>query len=105
MRNALAAAMAATAIAVVLCIPAAYAGLRAYDVLFREEPDPATVVWSWSAHIAMFWRLAIGAYMATTIAPAAFWAARRRPAWTAKALGVSLVVASAMIVVQGVFLP
>jgi hypothetical protein len=105
MRNAPAFAVVATAIAVVLCIPAVYAALRAYDVLFRDEPDPATVIWSWSGHVAMFWRLAIGGYMAATIAPAAYWAARRHPAFAAKALGVLLFVASSLLVVQGVLLP
>jgi hypothetical protein len=105
MRNGPAFPVAVTAMAVILCVPAAYAALRAFDVLFRDEPDPATVVWSWSVHIAMFWRLAMAGYMAATIAPIAYWAARRHPAMAARGLGFLLFAASAMIVVQGVLLP
>ncbi len=97
------AALGATAIAVLFAIPATYSVLRAYDVFFRNEPDPATVVWS--SHIAMFWRLAVAGYMAATLAPIAYAAARRDLPRTVKTLGVLLFVASGTVGVQGLFLP
>jgi hypothetical protein len=44
----------------------AYAAMRAYDVMFVPEPDPATVVPS--ARVAYYWRLATAAYVALTVA-------------------------------------
>jgi hypothetical protein len=96
--------LAVTAIAVLLGVPATYSVLRAYDVLFRGEPDPATVVWS-SPHIAMFWRLAVGGYMAAMIGPVAYVAARRDLRRTVKTLEVLLVVVAGMLGVQGLALP
>ena len=42
----------------VLAVIVTYAVLRAYDVFFKEDPNPAMV--AWSSHIAMFWRVASG---------------------------------------------
>jgi hypothetical protein len=96
-------ALVVTAIAVLLGIPATYAALRAYDVLFQSEPDPATV--AWSPHVAMFWRLAVGGYMAAMIAPVAYVAALRDLRRTVRALGALSIVVAAMIGVQGLALP
>jgi hypothetical protein len=96
-------AVVVTAIAVLLAIPATYATLRACDVLFRSEPDPATV--AWSPHIAMFWRLAVGGYMAAMLAPVAYVAACRDLARTVEVLGALSIVVAAMIGVQGLALP
>jgi hypothetical protein len=96
-------ALVAALLAALLTVPAAYAILRAFDVLFRNEPDPATIVWS--AHIAMFWRLAIGGYAAGMVAPLGFMAARRDPARTMTALSAVAVAVAAMIGAQGLFLP
>ncbi len=90
-------------LAAILSIPATYASLRGFDVLFRNEPNPATVIWS--AKIAMFWRLGIGTYVAGMVTPLAFLAARADLARSVRAIVVLAVVAAAMIGVQGIFLP
>jgi hypothetical protein len=102
MRKKLPAAIAA-AIAALLTVPGTYALLRAYDVLFRSEPNPATV--AWSMHIAMFWRLAVASFVAGMVALAAYAAARRNLVRTLDALYVITFVAAAMIAGQGLALP
>jgi hypothetical protein len=92
-----------TAIAALLAIPATYACLRAYDVLFKSEANPASVIWS--AKIAMFWRLGIGAYVAGMVAPLAFLGARADLDRAVRVLATSAVVVAAMIAFQGLFLP
>jgi hypothetical protein len=92
-----------TVMAAVLAIPATYAVLRAYDVLFRSEPNPATIVWS--AHIAMFWRLGIGAYVGGMVAPLAYVAARRDPARSLRVLSGCVLAVAAMIGLQGLLMP
>ena len=96
-------ALIATLVAAVLSVPATYAVLRAYDVLFRNEPNPATIVWS--AHIAMFWRLGVGVYVAGMVAVLAYMAASRNIAGTTRVLYVSVYVVGAMIGVQGLLMP
>ena len=93
----------AALVAALLTIPAVYAGLRAYDVLFKSEVNPATVIFS--AKIAMFWRLGIGSYAAGMVAFAVFFLARRDLARTVRGLGVAAMVAAVMITLQGLFLP
>jgi hypothetical protein len=96
--------VAATVLAAVLVVPATYAILRAYDVLVRPpEANPATIVWS--AHIAMFWRLNVGAFVAGIVAPGAYFAASRDLARTMRMLNVCVLAAAAMIMVQGLFMP
>ncbi len=95
--------VAATAIAAILSIPATYALLRAYDVLFKKEPNPATIVWS--AHIAMFWRLNIGVFVAGMVAFPAYMAARADLTRTLRVLYVCSLVVAAMIGFQGLFMP
>ena len=95
--------LAAALIAAALVVPASYAALRAYDVLRGVEPNPAAV--GASLHVAMFWRLAIGGYLAGMAAPLAYLAARRDLARTMRALHVLVLVAGAMLVVQGLALP
>lgn len=89
--------------AAVVTIPAVYAVLRAYDVLFVAEPNPAIV--SASVKIAMFWRVWIAAYVAPVVAIAVHQIARRDLARGARILHVSVLVVAAMIGVQGIFLP
>jgi hypothetical protein len=96
-------AATAAAIAVLLTVPATYALLRTYDVLFRSEPNPATV--AWSTHIAMFWRLAVATFVAGMVALPAYAAARRNLVRTMGALYVLTLVAAAMIAGQGIALP
>jgi hypothetical protein len=93
----------APVVAALLCVPATYAALRAYDVVFRSEPNPATIVWT--PHIAMFWRLAIGGYVAGMVAPLVYLAACRDMRRTTRALYVSVFVVAAMSAVQGLLLP
>ena len=93
----------ATVLAAILSIPATYAVLRAYDVLFRKEPNPATIVWS--AHIAMFWRLGVGVYVAGMVAVLAYMAARANLARTIRVLCTAVVVAAVMIGFQGLLMP
>ncbi len=92
-----------TLVAALLSIPATYAVLRAYDVLFRTEPNPATIVWS--AHIAMFWRLGVGVYVAGMVSVLAYMAASRDLVRTIRVLYVGVFVVGAMIGVQGLLMP
>lgn len=94
----------AAALAWVLAVPATYALLRANDVLFGPAgADPAAV--SWSTHIAMFWRLGIGAYVSGIAAVLAYLAAERHPAATMRSLARLVIVVFALIGAQGLFLP
>jgi hypothetical protein len=93
----------ATTLAAILSVPATYAVLRAYDVLFKNEPNPATIVWS--AHIAMFWRLAVGIYVAGMVIPLALMAARANLGRTIRVLYVCVFVVAGMIGAQGLFMP
>ena len=95
--------LVAAGVAALLSVPASYAVLRAYDVLFKNEPNPDTIVWS--AHIAMFWRLAVGGYIAGMIVPLGYVAARKDLARTMRALELIVVVVAVMIGVQGLFMP
>jgi len=97
------AARIATVIAALLSVPATYSVLRAYEVVFKREPNPALVVWS--PHIAMFWRLAIAGYVAGMVAPLAYIAARRDLARTTRVLCASVFVVGAMIGIQGLLMP
>lgn len=93
----------ATVLAALISAPATYALLRAYEVLFRSEPNPATIVWT--PHIAVFWRIGIATYVAGMVAPLAYLAARRDVARLLRVLYPSLLVAGALIAVQGVSMP
>ena len=95
--------LAVVAIDALLSIVATYAFLRSYDVLFKSEPNPATIVWS--AHIAMFWRLWIGAYMAGMVTPLAYVAARKNLGATVRVLSVAVVVIAGASLVQGLLMP
>jgi hypothetical protein len=93
-----------TLVAALLVVPATYSFLRAYDVLVRPpEPNPATIVWS--AHIAMFWRLWIGAYMAGMVTPLAYVAARKNLGATVRVLSVAVVVIAGASLAQGLLMP
>jgi hypothetical protein len=95
--------LTAVLVAGLLVIPATYAVLRGYDVLFKAEANPATVIWS--NRIAMFWRLSIGGYFAGMVAFVVYLAARRNLARTIQTLDVLVLVVAAMITVQGLLLP
>jgi hypothetical protein len=93
----------ATVAAAVLSMPATYATLRAYEVLFKREPNPALVVWS--AHIAVFWRVGIAGYVAGMVAAFAYLAARRDLPRFTRFLCTCVFVVGAMIGVQGLLMP
>ena len=86
-----------------LSIVATYAILRAYDVFFIREPNPATIVWS--AHIAMFWRLGVGVYVAGMVAVMALLLSRRNLALAVGLTATLVPIVGAMIAVQGALLP
>lgn len=92
-----------TALTGLLLVPSVYAVLRGYDVLFTHEPHPSTV--GPSEHIAMFWRINIGVYVALATAPLLYRVALAAPERYARGLGVGLFVAVTLITVQGIFLP
>jgi hypothetical protein len=94
---------AVTAVNALLAVVATYAFLRGYDVLFKEEPNPATIVWS--AHIAMFWRLGIGLYVAGFAAMTAVVFGRRNFAATLRVTAALVPAVGALIALQGAFLP
>jgi hypothetical protein len=91
------------ALAALLSVPLTYAALRGYDVLFKSEPNPATVIWS--ARVAMFWRLGVAAYVAGMVAPLAYGLAQRDLARMVRALPVLGAVAAALLALQGALLP
>lgn len=95
--------VAITGINALLVVIATYAVLRVYDVLFNNEPNPATVMWS--ARIAMFWRLGIGAYAALLAAPMIWMVGRvhfdRTVAFTLRFFSIVVVA----IAIQGIFFP
>jgi hypothetical protein len=95
--------VAVVAVDAILAVVATYAALRAFDVCFRSEPNPATVVWS--AHIAMFWRLGVGLYVAGPAALIAFGAARRNLRAVVRATAILVPVVGAAIAIQGALLP
>jgi hypothetical protein len=95
--------LAVVAIDALLSIVATYAFLRSYDVLFKNEPNPATILWS--AHIAMFWRLGVGVYVAGMVVVMAFLLARRNLALAVRVTSVLVPIVGAMIAIQGAFLP
>ncbi len=86
-----------------LVVPAAYALLRGYDALFSSEANPATVVTS--LRIAMYWRLAVGAYVGGMAAPLVYLAARRDLFRTLRGLELGVLLVGALLLAQGTLLP
>jgi hypothetical protein len=94
---------AVVAVDALLSVIGTYALLRAYDALFKSEPNPATIVWS--AHIAMFWRLAVGSYVAGLVIVLAYPMARWNLALTTRVTAALVPIVGAMIALQGALLP
>jgi len=92
-----------TAVVALLVVPATYAALRGYDVLFKDEPHPSTV--GPSVHIAMFWRVNLGTWLALGSAPLVFRVASRDPAFMARLLRIAVPAVAAFALIQGLFLP
>lgn len=59
-----------TSIAAIVSMMGTYAVLRAFEALFKSEPNPATVIGS--ERIAMFWRLEVGCLVAGATATLVF---------------------------------
>src|SRR5262249_11161210 len=87
----------------ILTVIAMYALQRAHDVFFANEPNPATIIRS--AHVAMFWRLAVGAYAAGIVSVIVFTLARRRLARATRVTAALALVVGAIIAAQGALLP
>lgn len=80
-----------------------YAGVRAFQLAFFDEPNPAMIIWS--ARAALFWRLLIGLYAAVPVAIGAWAAARTRPEATARWVVRGVLAAGVAILAQGLALP
>jgi hypothetical protein len=88
----------------VLIVVATYAIQRTFDVVARpREPNPATIVWS--AHIAMFWRLNIGVFVAAMASPLVSMAAKANLDRTVRVLYAGVLAVTAVIAIQGLFMP
>jgi hypothetical protein len=86
-----------------LTVIAIYAGLRTHEALFRVEPNPATVIWS--AHVAVYWRIAIGAYVAVPVALFAAFCARRDRARVARVTSALVPIVASAIALQAAIFP
>ena len=86
-----------------LIVIATYAALRGYDVMFRNEPSPATIIWS--AKIAMLWRLGVGLYVAAMLSVPLTILVARDLAKAVRATAFAVPLVGAMIALQGAFFP
>jgi hypothetical protein len=90
-------------VASLLAIPAAYAALRAWEVL--TMPDPGPPVGVWTPAVALFRRAGVAAYVGGMAGPVVYVLARRRTAVAASALGHAAVVVALLAAAQAIFLP
>ncbi|MBX3205798.1 MAG: hypothetical protein KF764_12065 [Labilithrix sp.] len=90
---------------VAACASAAaiYAALRVAQAALRAEPDPALILWS--EHAGYFWRAWTAAYAGGMVGFLAYAAAGRSAERTARVLAAAIVVATALLVAQGVLVP
>ena len=95
--------VAVIAVNALLAVAATYAFLRGYDVCFKSEPNPATIVWS--AHVAMFWRLGVGLYVAGFVAMITAIAGQRNFVATVRVTAALVPAVGALIAIQGAFFP
>ena len=86
-----------------LIAAAFYAVMRAVQVGFVAEPDPATVMWS--AHSGFFWRALIAGYAGGMAAFVIFVAIRGCETAAARALVAAVPIAAALLGLQGLLLP
>jgi hypothetical protein len=91
---AIAGSAAAIALYVVLRLASAFRGL---------EPDAAQVLWS--AHAGYYWRSLTAGYGGGMIALAVHLVAPRDPARAARAASAALALATALLILQSVFVP
>jgi hypothetical protein len=87
------------------CITAVglYAVLRMAQALLFKEPNPATVIWS--AHAGYLWRAWTVGYAGVMAGFFAFAASGKDDLRVSRGLEVALYLASALIVIQGLFVP
>lgn len=90
-------------IAAVLAVIATYAILRGYEVLFKTEPNPATVIYD--PRIPMFWRVLIGSYVGAMVAVGTFAIAKNHFDRTLDVLSKIAPFVAALIAFQGLVLP
>ena len=95
--------LAVVTVNALLAVVATYAALRAYEVFFKKEPNPANIVWS--AHIAMFWRLGVGVYVAGMVSVLVLMLARRDLTLATRWTAALVPIVGAMIALQGALLP
>lgn len=93
------------AFAFFLALIATYAGLRAYDVLFGSEANPATVMYVYGGHIAMYWRATVGAYVGGAVALLVVWLARKQEERVTRVLVRAIPFVVAFAGAQAVLLP
>jgi hypothetical protein len=95
--------IALSAMAACVTAVALYALLRGVQFVMFREPNPATVIWS--AHAGYFWRALIVSYAGGMGGMLAWMVAGRAPERVARVLGSGVIVAAALILVQGLLLP
>ncbi len=81
----------------------AYAVVRAIQKVVYPDPNPAALVWS--AHAGFFWRVWTVGYLGGVAAFVTFVVARGRTSAAARTLPPAIAVATALLVLQTVFLP
>jgi|HubBroStandDraft_1064217.scaffolds.fasta_scaffold555890_2 choline-glycine betaine transporter len=80
-----------------------YAILRMVQSMLFKEPNPATVIWS--AHAGYFWRAWTVSYAGVMAGFIAFTAAKQHEDRVCRGLNAALLVAGALILYQGLFVP
>ena len=88
-----------------LALVLTYAGTRAYDALFGAEPNPATVLYMYGGHIAMFWRVTVGAYVGGGVAILAAFLARTRSEAVTRVLLRAVPIVAVLAAAQAILLP
>ena len=80
-----------------------YGAVRAVQMVLFPEANPAAVIWS--AHAGYFWRIWIVLYASGTVGFLVFRFAREHSASLAKHLKNAAIVASLVILAQGILIP
>ncbi|GAC1571930.1 MAG: hypothetical protein NVS3B20_03810 [Polyangiales bacterium] len=80
-----------------------YAAIRV--VMFKIAPDPNPALVVASARVAMFWRLVVGAYVATLVTIPVYALARRDLGLVVRILSVAAPITAIAIVLQGILVP
>jgi hypothetical protein len=95
--------LALGALATCIAATALYAALRVVQSLLFREANPALVLWS--EHAGFYWRAWSAAYAGGTVGFVAYVAAGRDAARTARVLSKALVVATLLLLAQGLLVP